>query len=315
MKYDSNDFVFPNQVEIEILFEPSSQFGNVVEKGMTIKQGSKGTAHYDANSGKHWVNSDPPLRPIDSTVEWTNLKLQLKANKITTIAKCNTPKDLDELLVNLHYILPILLNLEFVEPPVARYTKVKIGDALFNWELQEKLTTFDVTNEEVQEKRVCDSFLRFTELSSRRLTAAAYHFYVSRRLAEIGSSPFEFMAEIVLNLCKILQVLFGETRDEVRRELLKCGFSKKEIEKQFIPIMILRDEFDVGHVSLTIFKQKELDSLYQFLDKSEENFRKLLIKIFEQTKNNEYFLKADPDLILKGDKLKTMNNLMATFES
>lgn len=315
VKKNNKEFIFPNDIEIEILFEPSSQFGNVEKRGKTVKKNSKATAYFDANTGKTWVQCEQPLKPIDTGVEWTNMKLELKANKIFAKKRCNDGKDLNDLLIILHYILPILINLEFAEPPVVKYTKGKIGDAEFNWELEQRRSWFDVTDEDMQEKRVLDSFLRLNQLTSRRLAAANYYFYVARRLSESGSSPFEFMAEIVLNLCKILQVLFGETRDEVRHELLKCGYSKKEIEKQFISIMILRAQFDVGHVSLTIFKQKQLNALYRFLEKSENNFRKLLKKLFEKVKNNEYSLKSDPDIYLKGDKLKTMNKLLSIIET
>jgi hypothetical protein len=215
----------------------------------------------------------------------------------------------------LHYILPILLNLEFVEPPVIKYTKGKIGDAEFNWELEKRLSEFDVTNDEIQKKRVFDSFLKLNQINNRRLIAAIYYFYIARRLTEAGNSPFEFMAETILNLCKVLQVLFGESRDQVRQELIKCGYSKEEIEKKFIPIMILRTEFDVGHVSLTIFEQEQLNVLCNFVEKSEFTIRELLKRICEKSKNKEYLLKSDPDPHLEGDKLRTINTLMAAFKN
>jgi hypothetical protein len=112
-----------------------------------------------------------------------------------------------------------------------------------------------------------------------------------------------------------LQVLFGEKRDDVRHELLRCGYSKEEIEKQFIPVMTLRAEFDVGHASLAILKQDQLDALYRFLNNAEPYFRELLKRVFEKTKNKNYSPKSDPDdLYLKKEKLKTMNSLRAVFE-
>jgi hypothetical protein len=314
MKKDQKDFIFPNDVQIELMFEPSSQFGNAGKKGKTVKKGTNATMYYDGNTGKNWVCCKEHLEPLDVGVEWTNLKLILKGNKLFAEKRCETGKELQDLLNTLHYILPILLTLELAEPVVVKYTKGKIGDAKFGWELQEKRACFDVADQDLQEKRVLSSFLRLPKLSSRRLAAANYYFYVARRLSESGYSQFEFMAEIVLNLCKVLQVLFGETRDDVRRELIKCGYSKKEIEKNFITLMVLRAEFDVGHVSLRIFKQKQLDSLYRFLEDSETNVRKLLQRIIAKVHDEEYFLKPDPDPRLTGDKLKIMNKLLRIIE-
>lgn len=314
MKKGQNEIVFPNDVKIEILFEKSSQFGNIAVKGRTVKQGSKASAIYDANTGRTWVSSDTPILPIDTTVEWKNLKLRLNGNKLMAIAKCNSQKDLTRLIETLYYMLPALLSIEFPEAPVVNRTGGVIGDVKFNWELAERTSRFDVTNEDLQEKRVLNSFLRINQLESQRLGAAIYYFYTAKRLAETGNSPFEFLAEIVLNLCKTLQALFGESREEVRHELLKCGYSKEEIETQFVPIMILRTQFDVGHVSLAILTRKQLDAFYRFLDNTELNFSELLKRIFDKTKNNEYSIKPDPDSHLDRERLKTINKLMETFE-
>jgi len=317
VKKNNKEIVFPNDVEIEIYLEPKGQFGIGRGIGKTVLQGTPATAIYDANTGKTWMKSRVFLKPIDTGVEWTNLKLGLNGNKLYAKARSDTYENLHDLLVIMHNVIPILLNLEFAEPPVVKYTRGRIGDATFNWELERTLGWFDVTNDDKQEKRVIDSFQRIdviNQLANRRFAAAAYYFYVARRLAESGNSLFEFMAEVVLNLCKVLQVLFGETRDEVRNELLKFGYSKDEIEEKFIPIMILRGEFDVGHISLTLFKQRQLNALYRYLETSEHNFRELLKKVIKKVENHEYILQSDPDLSLKGDKLKTMENLILIFE-
>ena len=56
----------------------------------------------------------------------------------------------------------------------------------------------------------------------------------------------EFLPEVVLNLAKVLEVLFppggdGRTRDAVRQNLSQLGFSELEIEADYIPAMALRN--------------------------------------------------------------------------
>lgn len=314
---NKKEFIFPNEVEIEIFFEPTEQFGVGEKPSKTAVQKHKAESFFDANTGRCSILSDPPLEPIEAIIEWKDMRLELIGNKLHAKSKCDTFKDLDMLLSALHYILPILLNVEFAEPPIVKYTRGRVGEAIFNWELKDIKCSFDVTTKENQEQRVIDSFDSFsfiTELAYRRLAAALYYFYVARRLVEAGNSPYEFMSEVVLNLCKVLEILFGSKRDNVRAELLKFGYTKDEIEERFIPLMILRNEFDVGHVSISLFTQEQLDALYTYLGNSENNFRYLLKRVLKKVKDRGYTLQQDPDLSLDKDKLRIMNDLIRTFE-
>ncbi|MGE5555015.1 MAG: hypothetical protein ACM3UY_01935 [Methanocella sp.] len=306
---------FPNDVEINVLFKPSTQFGNPLKVGKTIKKGSNANLIFDANTGRTWVHSDLSLKEIDTKVVWNNLTLHLKGNLLTVRQHCNSREDLQNLLETSHFTLPLLLNIELIEAPLIQNTKGKVGNVEFNWEIDQRSSSFDVTDDEFQEKKALNSFLKIENLNSRRLIAAAYYSYVARRLAETGNSIFEFMAETILNLCKVLQVLFGERIDDVRCELAKLGYSKKEIESNFIPIMVLRNEFDVGHVFLSIFNQKQLITLYRFLESSENNFSDLLKRVFEKTDKSEYSIKPDPISHLEGKKLKIINRLLENIEN
>lgn len=259
----------------------------------------------------------PLFKPIQQSVEFANLKMEMQGNKLYVTSRCQDIKILDNLIIICHYILPIMLNLEFAEPPTVKYTRGRVGNTVFNWELGTMMGNFDVTTEENQEKRVAESFMRLRVISgidNRRLAAALYHFYIARRLVESGNSPYEFLAEYVLNLDKVLRVLFGEVRDSIRSELKKFGYSDEDIEERFMPIMILRNEFDVGHVSLRIFKQNQLEVLYGYLEISELDFRDLLKRVFRKVENGEYTLQQDPDLTLKGEELRIMERLIVTIK-
>jgi len=247
------------------------------------------------------------------------LKLELKGNILHINSNCKDSKNLLNLLIAAHYIIPILLNIEFPDPPVVIYTRGRVGEATFDWTLMQKKLWLDVTSNEAQEKRVADALKRWiwiSQISNRRLAAATYYFYVARRLSEAGHSAFEFMAEVVLNLSKTLDALFGGggNCEKVRTELRKLGYCETDIEEKFIPLMILRNHFDVGHASLRLLKPKQLDALHSYLEFSEFNFRGLLKKVIEKVEKGEYVLHSPSDLSLKGDKLRKMRSLLATFK-
>ena len=115
--------------------------------------------------------------------------------------------------------------------------------------------------------------------SNRRVAAALQYFHSASRLIVSGQSDWESMAEAVLNMCKSMQVLFGNRKDDIRRGLRELGYEQEEIEGDFIPIVELRNHFDVGHPRLALFQRRGLDVLYQYLLQSEDNIRALLTRV------------------------------------
>jgi len=318
---DGGTLVFPNDVEIGLLIEPPEPFGAAPGPSRTAIKGHKAECLYDANTGRVTLQSDPPLKPIEVILEYANFQFELRGNKMLVQTRCDSLRDLDELLTSLHYVFPILLNVEFADPPTVKRTYGMVGETAFNWEFEEVLHSFETTTQGLQEKRIISSFERLqliTGTSNRRLAAALFYFHVSCRLVAAGKSPWEFMAESVLNLSKVLEILFvqqRDTRDDVRAELGKLGYSNDEIEGDFIPIMILRNEFDVGHVTTSVFKPDQLQALYRYLEQTESKFRDLLRRLLDQVRDGAYKLPQDHDLTPDKKKHKTLEGLIQTFEA
>ena len=74
--------------------------------------------------------------------------------------------------------------------------------------------------------------------------------------------------------------------------------------------MILRNEFNVGHIFFSLLKREEYDQLYQFLEYSIEDFRKLLLIINDKLHKNEFSFKTEIDFNLIKDKQKLLNKLI-----
>jgi hypothetical protein len=314
---DGDVLFFPNDVEIEILLEPPEPFGAATCPSRTAVKGHKANVRYDANTGRGTIQSDPPLLPIEVILEYTNLRFEIRGNKMLVQTMCDSARDLDELLTSLHYTFPILLNVDFADPPTVKHTSGRVGATPFRWELKEAIHSFDITTQERQEERIVAAFERLQliqGMSNRRLAAALHYFHVSCRLIAAGNSPWEFMAESVLNLSKVIEILFGPQRDVIRTELAKLGYSEEEIEGDFIPITILRNEFDVGHVTISLLKPEQLKALYGYLERTELNFRNLMRCLLDKVRDGAYELPQDYDLTLDRDKRNIMNRLIRTFE-
>ena len=153
----------------------------------------------------------------------------------------------------------------------------------------------------------------FENLRYARFSAALHYYHVARRLVVAGNGAHEFMAEIILNLNKVLEVLFGPRRDSVREELTKLGYSSEDIEIRFIPLMILRNEFDVGHAFLSVIDREVLKELYSYLEFMEEDFCELLQRLLRRMNDGSYVLYEEHDPSIKQKKKKIMDDLLASF--
>ena len=310
-------FTFPNKLVIKIVLAPTAQFGveNLdpsLDPGFsgdrhakTTFVGSEANLHFYLNIGQHVLSVKNIQKPLNVVSDSLEQSLKCSGNEIILTTKCRDIKQLVEIITDLHYNLPIILNLEFFDPPIVKQTSGKLGNVDFTWDMLFVTGDFKVTTLESQEKLVVNAFNRFpmfTNGANRRLLNALQYFHVACRLEATGNSPWEFMSESVLNYCKVLQIMFGEKRDEVREGLKKLGYEETEIEGIFMPIMILRDYFDVGHPSLVILEFKQLQILYRYLEKIQSQFRELIMKVFAQLQKDTNRNKYDLDAALQPDK-------------
>ena len=294
---------FPNKVYIEFLFCPTEALGKHSGKGRTVLRGSSTRFRYNANTGRSYVDSEPPLKPLNVTIKKPNIIIRLRGNQLHIRIYCESVDALVSLIEAVYYGLPPVLNLDFAESPIIKRVKGKVGKTTFCWAQKRQQSSFEVTNQEIQEKKIISAWLNMEFLNThparRRILAALQHFYVACQLSEAGNSPSDFMAEVILNYCKTLEVLFppkgdANTRDAVRIGLAKLAYSQDEIERDFLPIMVLRNEIDVGHTKLSLFDINQLNILHKYTDAAEGHFRSMLSRLIDRLKLDSNLLAADP---------------------
>jgi len=181
----------------------------------------------------------------------------------------------------------------------------RCGETEFGWEHTLARSAFTITDMEQIAQNVTESFQRlelFEGTSNRRLLAAAQYCFVASRLLVAGESPWEFMSEFVLNMSKCLEVLFGD-RDGIRSQLSVLGYSEEEIEGDFIPITLLRAQFDVAHPRLAEPRAEQLAVLYRYLTQSEARLRMLLSRVLLRVAAGTYvILPADEIYLGEGEQ-------------
>jgi hypothetical protein len=91
----------------------------------------------------------------------------------------------------------------------------------------------------------------------------------SKRIRSRGGMACSTTDCRTFGLAKALEVLFPpegdkKSRDAARDGLRLLGFSPDEIEGNILSAMALRNEIDVGHVGLSLFKMDQLKIIYAF---------------------------------------------------
>jgi hypothetical protein len=289
------EFAFPAECVARFHFQPLQPFGAAVGGGRTAVRAVPATALFNANSGAHTIESKQPLSPITVTIQEPTRTLALAGTTLTISQHCKSLRELEEIIESVYFVLPTLLNPSFADPPYIERVDGNVGSTAFRWELAEWRGQFTTTTQEQQEESIAKAWDRMGLISDprrRRVVAGLHYFHVACRLAREGCTAGEFIAEVVLNLAKSLEVLFpphgdGQTREAARRGLRGLDFSDKDIECNFIPAMALRNEIDVGHVELGLFTMDQLGIIHSFTERAEGAFRELFERLLTRIESGE----------------------------
>jgi hypothetical protein len=313
---ENKQLEFPNTLVVTAKLSPPVIFGVGNDYSRLVVHQSKAHLIWNANTGRVQCKSEPPLSPLDVTVEGPETKFILRGDELTYIFSCKSLDQLLGCLNGLQFVFPAFLNLKFPDPPTVEHIKCKLGDVEFRWEHKGMIHSFTPQTSEILEKHVAE-FINTLPLISgtknRRLVAAIYYFYTSSRLLVSGHSQWEFMAECILNLCKALEILFGREMDSIRDGLKKLGYKSDEIEGDFIPLVILRNVLDVAHPRIAIFPQDSLSTLYVYLSNTETRFRKLLENAITAIDEGKLKLPNDEVLELDASEKIKLEKLITTL--
>jgi hypothetical protein len=239
---------FPATVVINFLYQPEQSFGMSAEGGTAILRASTPSISLDMNTGRSSVTMNPPLAPLSVEIDDPHCLVSLKGNQLTVSRQCESLDAVVFLIEAIYFGLKMLLAVDFSDPPIVERVEGSIGSVPFRWQLAQWTVATVTTTQKDQEERFAIAWGRLNLAGdNRRLLGAACYFHTACRLRRESKWPGEFLAESLLNFCKVLEVLYGGDRDSVRGSLSALGYSSQEIERDFIPVMLLRNSIDVGH--------------------------------------------------------------------
>jgi hypothetical protein len=310
---------FPNDVTVNVRLAPKVPFGGHAGLSRSVVAGMEYKARANMSTGNLVFEIPHQLfPPLDASVTVDRVTFQINGDIASTRLQGASFDDFMGLLHILSHSFPVFLNVVIPESPSVLYAWGDVGGVKFHsqFEPTEIQGAVTVTSKEGQEEQVLQSWRRAQLLSRhRRLMNGLHYLHVATRLLGVGHNRFEFMSEALLNLAKSLQSVFGESRDSVRAELVKLGVDRDTVERKYIPYLVLRNEFDVGHVSLAQLTRDQCRTLHQYTDRAEVAFRELYKRLLEKLDSGEYVLLADTPEALSRDRVAVLERLAANLNT
>jgi hypothetical protein len=266
------------------------------------------------STGRSEILVDKPLfDPVTASFEIADTRFEIRQDVVTVTARCESQRDLTDLMSTVYYAFPAILNVFLPDAPYPTHGWGVLGKFRFRWIYEPTTVTAAtiVTSKGNQEDLISSAWRLIAEAaSSRRLIGGVHYVHVGCRLLAAGSNRFEFTAEALLNFAKSLQSALGDTRDAVRVELIKLGaFSDEEIEAKYIPALLLRDQFDVAHISFSLLTSEQLRALHDYTNLVEQALRDLYKTLFDKLESREYVMPPDTALVLASNKEALLRRL------
>jgi hypothetical protein len=133
-----------------------------------------------------------------------------------------------------------------------------------------------------------------------RFAASCFYYHQALRLRsphEVTCSYYVVHAEIMLNLAKALVILMGtDDHDELRKRFGLMGYERDQIESQLIPILLMRNQTDVGHATAARPPEEHLAVYHTYIDRAVNNVGAVL-------RRTATLIRADDALLAPLDKL------------
>ncbi len=306
----------PAQITLAATLAPRWLFGSGAERSRLVIAGATGVImRFDANTGRWYFHAGTQPEPVHATYHETGgVLLTVEGNVVKCVFVAQTLDDISEVADALLYGIPMMFSARLPSPCIVESLVGQAPDGAFGYEFFQLCFRVPIVRQDEINAQAAAALKDLTLLGRAehtRIHAALIYFHRAERLLDAGHTPWEFMAESVLNLAKALESLFpgGKTRDTVRQGLAGYGFSAEDIETWFVPVLALRSNLDVAHVKLALLTKEHIEVLTQFVESAATQFRSLLLCVLEDALAGKSRVPMYKQEVVEGAALDTLNQL------
>ncbi len=293
---------WPAALQVTVTLTPEELFQPCATQSPRIVFSGETGFRFDGISGKVSTTSDRYLPALMLDRTFDSATLQMRGNKATLCMEAHDEKTIaaavDFLCINVAQFISVHVGI-FVD--VASVNGL-VGDVPFSALYPSgsySLLWVNLTDE--RRTDAINKALKFPQpasVSYNRFVVASFYYQHALRILsphEASYAPYLVHAEVMLNLVKSIEILFGSLqRDELRTCFASLGYTQGQIESQLIPILIMRSETDVAHPTASRAPQDILATYREYIDRSVVNVGAVFTRTAEKIEFHDDFLKPLP---------------------
>ena len=300
---------YPCDVLLEIRFGPEDAFGITCEPRTVAARGTAACITWDRNEGVVRFEA-PIIEKLNGTWESEQLKGYLSGNFLQLSRCVNSVNEAVSFAASANQCLPALLSFRFRTFVWIKEFWIQLGDARFRFALADTTINIPASTTEENKQRVWTCLDEWSRSNSkhRRLVGAIYYYRQALRLSQLQLDQISLTPEVVLNLTKAIEIIFGTNREVARKKAKSMGLTDEEIEKLLIPILLIRSSLDIAHVATGPLSPKERQIIVDFSSRATTGVGIILDRVFQAGLTGEVDLERTSPTLDK-DKKKLIEAL------
>jgi len=303
---DKGKIKFPSLIKLRVELGPKTLFG--IEDGFTracftggkvseilidFERGTQGCRNVLKPEDFQGKFTCPEATSKDEKEVFKEYSLEIAGNVLSLVLNCENNRDFGGLVYFARYLAPASLSLELWESVFVKRISGTCEGRPFKLRLATYGNLMSIIRPGDVAKHINRAFENLNALRSiqnSRLKAALHYYHTAHRLTAVGETVWEFVPEIILNYTKILEVFFGNNRENVRQQLQVLGYDTNKIETSFIPILLLRSHFDIAHAKLSSPQKIDVPDIAKFILNIETIMGDLIKKVIQKSESGEFEL-------------------------
>ena len=281
---------------MKVTFGPDDAFGIDAEPRTTAKRATPAKLQWNANDGTSFWQGEL-IDVIQTELRTDGLSGNWTANVLFFQLHAASSAEAHQIALSASQMLPAFLSLRLNVFVWIKEFLVDIGGVSCRLETLSHRYGITVATAEQNTSAVLMSVEDWLQQRSEglRLVMAIYYYRHAKRLAALEPDRQSMAAEVILNLSKAIEIVFSANRDMLRKQARELGFESQFVERWIVPILLIRNELDVAHVTSTPLSSFQHQAILDFLDRASVHVHTMLEKLAELQRSGKLHLKPLAD--------------------
>ena len=278
---------FPGTLVARIKFGPDDAFG--VPGALlrtTAKRATPARVLWNANEATSTWEGDL-IDALNAELRLGNLSANWNGNELTVAAEVNSQDEANELVGSANQLLPAFLSLRLRVFVWIKEFLVEIGTCRFRLETASHRYGITIATTENNQEEAIQAIRDWVgqRRDSLRIVMATYYFRHAIRLAVLEPDRQSMAAEVILNLAKAIEIVFSSDRERLRAKAKEWGFDSDFIERKVVPILLIRNQLDVGHAASAPLSSTQHQAILDFTDRALTHIHTLISRLVEMSQS------------------------------